>query len=97
MTHDPMLVAAARYRAELAAFDSNTRGMTDADSNAFADRTWGQFYSADPLPEITTPAGAIMALRVSVEENAFCDSFAQRMAEAALAVFERHYSVGVAS
>lgn len=94
MTHDPMLVAAERYRAELAGFDSNTRGMTDEASNAFADRTWGRFYSADPLPEITTLAGAIMALRVSVEENAFCDGFADRMARAALAFLERHHGAG---
>lgn len=99
MTHDPMLAAAKQYRIDLAAFDNlpDNTSVDDPEGHARAEAKWWALYAADSLPEITSPAGAVMALRVSVEENAFCDSFSQRMAEAALAFLERHHCDGGAS
>lgn len=99
MTHDPMLAAATQYRIDLARYNADPSLITVDGEEAARATTWGPFYEAETLPEITTPAGAIMALRVSIEEieQDLGDHFAERMAKAALAFFERLHGDGGAS
>jgi hypothetical protein len=90
-THDPMLEALRKYRADQDWFNGPaTDGMNDDAMNAARDASWGPFYStrAGEFPQITTREGALEALRAVDREDAFLDDFAEGLFKAALAYFE---------